>query len=129
MEQVTQAAAACVVGTILASVVKRGSPELALPVTLGTVAVVFLFLSGFLGEVLELLTELSRYSGLSQRLLVPLYKTIGIALVVKVGGDLCRDAGESSLASVIETAGSICALLVSLPLLRSVLDLLMELME
>ena len=53
----------------------------------------------------------------------------GIALVVKVGGNLCRDAGESALAAAIETAGAVCALLVALPLLRAVLDLLLELMQ
>ena len=52
----------------------------------------------------------------------------GIALVVQVGGNLCRDAGESALASVVETAGTLCALLAALPLLRAVLDMLMELM-
>ncbi len=56
-----------------------------------------------------------------------MYKTAGIALVVKVGGSLCRDAGESALASAVETAGTVCALLVSLPLLRAVLALLLEL--
>lgn len=66
-------------------------------------------------------------SGLSSDLLVPLYKTVGISLVVRVGGSLCRDAGESALAAVLETAGAVCALLVSLPLLRAVLNLLLEL--
>jgi len=99
-----------------------------LTVTLGTAAVGFLFLAGPLGDLLDFMTEVSRY-GVSQKLLIPLYKIVGIAVVVKVGGDLCRDAGESALASVVETAGSVCALLVALPLLRGVLTLLMELME
>lgn len=129
MEQVLQATALCVGGAILAVVVKKGSPEGALALTLAAAVVVLLFLSGPLEELLRFLTELGRNSGVSQTLLIPLYKTIGIALVVKVGGDLCRDAGESALASVVETAGSVCALLVALPLLQSVLTLLMELME
>ena len=45
-----------------------------------------------------------------------------------MGGNLCRDAGESALASVVETAGTLCALLAALPLLRAVLDMLLELM-
>ena len=94
MEQVIQVTGLCVVGALLALVVKRGSPETAL-------------LLAF----------------------TPLYKTIGIALVVQVGGNLCRDAGESALASVVETAGTLCALLAALPLLRAVLDMLMELMR
>ena len=55
-------------------------------------------------------------------------ETAGIALVVKVGGGLCADAGESALASVVETAGTVCALAAALPLLRRVAELLMELM-
>ena len=58
----------------------------------------------------------------------PLYKTVGIALVVRVGSSLCVDAGESALGKVVETAGAVCALAAALPLLRTVLELLMELM-
>ena len=61
-------------------------------------------------------------------LLEPLYKTVGIALVVRVGSSLCADAGESALGKVVETAGAVCALVAALPLLRTVLELLMELM-
>ena len=75
------------------------------------------------------LAELGERSGISPELFVPLYKAVGIALVVRVGGSLCRDAGESALASVVETAGAVCALVVSLPLLRAVVSLLLELME
>ena len=87
-----------------------------------------LFLSGLLEEVTAFLTALSDRGGVSHRLLTPLYKTVGIALVVKVGSERCRDAGEAALASVVETAGAVCALLVALPLLGAVVDLLMELM-
>lgn len=123
-----QAAALCVIGALLAVVVRRGSPEIALLVTLAAAAVVLLFLSSALEELTDFLRELAENSGVPLALFGPLYKTVAIALVVKVGAGLCRDAGESALASVVETAGAVCALLVSLPLLRAVLELLMELM-
>ena len=123
-----QAAALCVIGALLAVVVRRGSPETALLVTLAAAAVVLLFLSSALEELTDFLREMAENSGVSLALFGPLYKTVAIALVVMVGAGLCRDAGESALASVVETAGAVCALLVSLPLLRAVLDLLMELM-
>ena len=112
----------------MAVVVMRGRPEVALLVTLGAAAAGLLFLTGLLEELMTFLRTLSERGGISHRLLTPLYKTVGIALVVKVGSELCRDAGESALGSVVETAGAVCALLVALPLLRTVLDLLMELM-
>jgi len=129
MEQVFQAAALCLVAALLAVVVRRGTPELALLLTLGAAAAVLLSLAGALGEVTAFLRELAERGGVEEALFAPLFKTVGIALVVQVGGGLCRDAGESALASVLETAGAICALLAALPLLRAVLNLLMELME
>ncbi len=128
MEQAIQITGLCVIGALLALVVKKGSPESALLLTLAAVVVVLLFLGQAVGYLTAFLTELGTQSGLSPDIFVPLYKTIGIALVVKVGGGLCRDAGESALASVVETAGAVCALVVALPLLRAVLDLLLELM-
>lgn len=129
MEMVTQVTALCVVGALLALVLKRGTPETALLLTLGTAVVVLLSLAGTVEELMTFLEELAERSGVSRELFIPLYKTVGIALVVKVGGSLCRDAGESALGSVVETAGAACALLVALPLLRAVLSLLLELMQ
>ena len=128
MEQVFQITALCVVGAVLTLVVKRGSPEMALLLILGSAVIALLFLVGTVEEIFDFLSELVQRSGVSQQLFVPLYKTIGISLVVKLGGDLCKDAGESALAAVVEIAGAVCALLVALPLLRSVLSLLLELM-
>lgn len=127
MEQVFQVTGLCVVAALLALVLKKGSPELALLLALAAVTAVLISLSEALRELAFFLREAGAVSGLSSDLLVPLYKTVGISLVVRVGGSLCRDAGESALAAVLETAGAVCALLVSLPLLRAVLNLLLEL--
>ena len=128
MEQAIQATALCVLAAVLALTVKRGSPETALLLVLGAAVAVLLSLGQALGEAVAFLEELGARSGVPEGLLAPLYKVAGIALVVKVGGGLCADAGESALASVVETAGTVCALAAALPLLRRVAELLMELM-
>lgn len=129
MELSIQAAVLCVTAALLAMVVRRGSPETALLLPLGAAVAVLLSLAGSLTALMDLLGRLVEESGLSRELFIPLYKTIGIALVVKLGGGLCRDAGESALSSVVETAGAVCALIAALPLLRAVLALLLELMR
>ena len=129
MELSIQAAVLCVAAALLALVVRRGSPESALLLTLGAAVAVLLSLADSLVTLMDFLSQLVEESGLSRELFIPLYKTIGIALVVKLGGSLCRDAGESALCSVVETAGAVCALIAALPLLRAVLALLLELMR
>ena len=104
MELAIQAAGTCVVCALLAVVVRRGSPETALLLAVAAAVVVLLAVGQALEEVIGFLAELGERSGISPELFVPLYKAVGIALVVRVGGSLCRDAGESALASVVETA-------------------------
>ena len=128
MEQVIQITALCMVGALLALVVRRGNPAQALLLVLGCVVLALLSLVGSIRELLEFLAELGERSGVARELFVPLYKTVGIALIVRLGGEVCRDAGEAALAAALETAGSICALLIALPLLRAVLSMLLELM-
>ena len=119
----------CVTGMLLATVVKRGSPEIALLLTLGMITIILLWLVDPLQELILFVQELTAYSGVSKEIFRPLFKTIGISIVVKVGGELCREAGESALASAIETAGAVCSLVVALPLLKTALKILMELMQ
>ena len=128
METAVQAAGLCVIGAVLALVVRRGSPETALLLALAATAAVIALVVPALGELWAFLRQLEAYSGVSTELFAPLYKTAAIALVVRAGGGLCRDAGESALAAVLETAGTVCALLAALPRMRAVLDLLVELM-
>ena len=128
MELTSRVTALCVVGAILALVLKKTSPEQALLLVLCAAVAGLALLADGRGELVGFLRELGERSGISETLFVPLYKTVGISLVVQVGGDLCRDAGGAALASVVETAGAVCALLAAMPLLRAVLELLMELM-
>ena len=126
MEQVIQVTGLCVVGALLALAVKKGTPEIALLLTLAAASAALLLLSETLRELTAFLQKLGNLSGFSSELFIPLYKTIGIALVVRVGGGLCRDAGESALGAAVETAGAVCALLAALPLLETVLGLLLK---
>ena len=129
MEQILQITALCVVGSLLALTIRRGSPESALLLALAAAVLVLLVLLESLGELTSFFMQLAEHSGLPSELFVPLYKILGIALVVRIGSGLCQDAGERALASVVETAGAICALLTALPLLRAVLSMLLELMK
>ena len=126
MDAVMRVTALCVTAALLYPVVKRGTPEIALVLLLGTVAAGLLALGPQVTELARLIELLHKESGLSSPWFTPLYKTAAIALVVRLGGDLCRDAGAEALAGVVETAGTVCALTVAAPLLQMVMELILE---
>ena len=113
---------------LLALLLKGKQGELGILVALAGLVTLFLALAEPFGDLLAFLRTLSEGTGLDSTVFTPLYKILGIALVVHLGGQLCRDAGESALAAGLETAGSVCAMLAALPLLERVLSLLGELM-
>lgn len=94
MALVTQAAALCVIAALLGLVLRRSNPEITLLLALAAAAAVLLALAEPLTELLRFLERLAEQSGVSRTLLTPLYKTVGIALVVKVGGGLCGMPGK-----------------------------------
>ena len=129
METVVQIAAVCLAAAILGAVLRQHSPETAAVLGLAVCAV-----AGGAGgggrrlrgraEVLDMLEELAAAGGLPEGLFTPLVKTLGIALVSRLGGEICRDAGQGAMAAVLDTAGAFGAVLVSLPLVRAAWELL-----
>ena len=71
MQQAVQAAVLCVAAALLALVVRRGSPEFALLLTLGATAAVLLSLAGSLKSLMDFLGRLVGESGLSRECSFP----------------------------------------------------------
>lgn len=124
MEQVTGIAGLCVMAAILAVMLKKGSPEVGMLLSLAAVAVGGGLLLRAAEEAVAFLRQMIAAGGLLPELFAPLLKTVAIALVSRFGSDLCRDAGENALASLVEMAGSFGTVLVSLPLLTAVWEML-----
>ena len=128
METAAKIAAVCLLGALLTALLKKTSPDTALLLALAVCVVVLTALARGLEEVTSFLRELLDWGGLSVELFAPLLKTVAIALISRVGGALCRDAGEGAMASLVEIAGAFAAILVSLPLFRAAWRMLEGLM-
>lgn len=120
-------AAVCVTGAVLTVFVKKTSPDMGLMVALVVCGAILTALLIPLREVVDLLGQMVEWSGLPDDVFAPLLKTLGITLVCRVGGDLCRDAGQSAMASLVEIGGALGTILVSVPLLRAVWQMLQSL--
>lgn len=121
-------AAVAVISAICAVVVKKQVQELGLVLALTAGALILSFALSAMEGVRQLMDTLASLAGLSSSVLLPVVKTVGIAIVTRVAAEVCRDAKEGGIAAFVETAGAACALFVALPLLEAVLELMTELM-
>lgn len=124
MDTAARIVAVCLVGALLAVLLKKTSPDMALLLALAVCLGVLAALTKGLEEVVTFLRELLEWGGLSAELFVPLLKTVGIALISRTGGALCRDAGEGAMAGLVEMVGAFAAILVALPLFRAAWQML-----
>lgn len=121
MEIVIRAAACAVIGSVLALLLKKYTPEFSLSVTILTGAAVLWLASSVCARIVDVLRETADRGGVSSIYFVPVLKCVAIGVVAHLASQICRDAGQGSAASAVELCAALCALYVSLPLLESLL--------
>ncbi len=127
MEAALKLTALGLTAALLALVVKKQSPELALALSLCACALgAGLLLKGIV-PVLNLARSLADRAELEGSLTAPLWKCLGLGLLTELAASVCADAGQSALAKLVELGGGLLCLVVSLPLLQAVLALIEEL--
>ena len=128
MGDMARLAAAGVTAVVLAAVLRKNTPELALLLILAAGLWMMSLAVQAMGAALALMRELADQAGLSEALLEPVVKTVALAILTKLTAEVCRSAGEGGMAAFVETAGAALALLAALPLVRAVSQLMGELL-
>ncbi|MBQ8249738.1 MAG: hypothetical protein IJY93_07670 [Clostridia bacterium] len=90
-------------------------------ILLGAAVVTFL-------PVFEFVENTMSQTSFSEHMTV-LGKALGITLAVQLSAEICRDAGESAIASKLELVGKAEILLLALPLIGELIGLAAEIMQ
>ncbi len=120
-------AAIAVVGTVLTLVIRKNSPEMALMLTISLAIVALTLAFDVIKTVTGFLATLAESAGIAPAVLSIVLKTVGISIITKLAADVCRDAGQSSIASGVELTGAFTALYIAIPLFKTVLTMINEL--
>ena len=124
MDLLIKAVAAGAAAGIAALLIRRANPELSLVIALAASALVLALAMRRMCAVLELVEQTAELSALSPAVLAPVLKCVGIGIVARLGSELCRDAGQGSVAASVELLGAVCALCTALPLFSAALELI-----
>lgn len=124
MDLIVKVTAVCLLGALLTALLKKSNPELALLLAVAACVIVLAVVIKGLDEIFAFLDEIVTWGGLSADIFSPLWKTVGIALVTRVGTELCKDAGENAMASLVEMTGAFGAVLVAIPLFQAAWEML-----
>lgn len=94
----------------------------------GCVMVMYFVVSRF-RQITDYIDRITAYISVNITYIDVILKMIGLAYVCQFSSDLCRDAGYNAIASQVEMAGKISLILLSMPVLMSVIDLVVKIVE
>lgn len=126
MDVIIKISAVAVVAAILAVAVRKTVPEMSLTVIVCAVIVVFSLGLGIVPIIANSLNSMADRAGFSVVYFDPLFKIVAISVISKISSDICRDSGSSALATCVEFAGCVLAVVLAVPLIESVVDLIMS---
>ena len=111
-------------------VLRQLKPEWGALVRMAAAVVAAGFILTALSGVLSLVEELSSISGeaLPADSWGILLRALGVAFLTEIAASICRDSGEGGLAGWVEMAGRVEILLLSFPLIRTVLSTVSDLL-
>ena len=127
MDIIIKAVVIGVAGAVLALIIKRTNPEISTVLTLTVCMVIVGVSMKVFSSVSEVLELVEVGSGFSSAYTAPVLKCVGIGITARLGSDLCKDSRQEAVASSVEICGALCALYVSLPLIKTMLRMIGEL--
>ena len=114
--------AICLVSTVLCVVLSHNNKEYAVITAVGAgLCISFVLLKNVSSPIAFIKEKLNEY-GIESEYFKVAIKAVGIGYVTSFIADICRDSGQTSLATKAEFAGKCAIFILSLPLMVSVLD-------
>ena len=127
MTDVLKIIAVCTVALIGSLFLKQYKSEFALIVTLcGAIVVAIFILDDFL-NVKQGLEDILTAAKVDAELLKTIFKALAICFVTSFSSCYCKDFGHSLLASKIELAGRVAVVSLTLPTIKRIVEMALEL--
>ena len=112
---------------IMIIILKNYRPDMALVLSIITGIGIMLYAISKMSSVINVLNDLVSKSGVNTDFLLIIIKVIGIAYMVEFGKNVCIDAGQSSIATKLEMAGKVVIVVLTIPLISSLVNVLVGL--
>ena len=115
--------------TISVIILKQQKPEIAVIVGVAGSVLIFFYLVDMISNVFGLFETVVSKTNIDSELFIVLIKIIGIGYITEFSANICSDSGNSAIASKIILAGKLTIFLLSVPIIISLIELIVGLLQ
>lgn len=116
------------IALIIIILLKQYRPEFAIYVSILTGFLILLLVMDKLEGIITILQQFTTNTSLNSEFLALLIKITGIAFLAEFAVSVCKDSGESAIASKIEIGSKIIIIAISIPILSSLLEVILKIL-
>ena len=120
--EIVQIVGIAFVATFIAMILKQYRPEFSIYISVIAGILIFSIVVVKLSSVVEIIKTLSSKLGTNMQFFSLLIKITGIAYLSEFATNICKDSGETAIASKVELAGRIIIIAMSVPILGALID-------
>ena len=113
---------------IIIVILKQYKPEFAIYVSMIAGVLILVLSIQKLTGIINLLQSLANKTYINKSFLSNLLKITGIAFITEFAVSICSDAGEKAIASKIEIGSKVIIIAMSIPIITSLLELVIEIL-
>lgn len=113
---------------IIIVILKQYKPEFAIYISMIAGVLILVLAIQKLTGIINLLQSLANKTYINQSFLSILLKITGIAFITEFAVSICSDAGEKAIASKIEIGSKVIIIAMSIPIITSLLELVIEIL-
>ena len=118
-----------IVTAIAAILLRSSKPELSFAVTVTGVIIILLFIVDSMKNVLAIFQFITTTTGIESGLIKLLIKIVGVGYVTEFGSGILTDFGSTTIADKVVLGGKLTIVVLSLPILQSLLQLIGKFLE
>lgn len=116
------------IGMLISIILKQYKPEIAIYSAIITGIIILIYILDSSSNIFDLIKELSQKAGLSNQYLAIILKITGIAYITELAVNICKDAGETAIASKIEMGSKFIIIAISIPIIGALLQIVNKIM-
>lgn len=118
----------CICSAILAVILRQHCREQSLMLALAACTAVIAGFMSFFSPMITEISDIFTRAGISDAYLSLIFKATAICIITQITCELCRDSGETAIASVAEIWGRGAVTFISLPLIKALLEQINEIL-
>ena len=116
------------IAVIIIVILKQYRPEFAIYASIIAGVLILTLASGTLSGIINMINSISSKTNINSDFLVILIKITGIAILTEFAVSICKDSGESAIASKVDTGGKVIIISMSIPIINALIDTVVKIL-